>query len=95
MVPAIVGANFTGAVVVFTLIAFVLPLPDLENEDAVLIVNLVVAGAYVIFACIARDGLGARRAGARRASGWSATAIPTRTSAGPHCACRCATCGSR
>ena len=33
MIPAIVGANFTGAVVVFTLIAFVLPLPDVEDED--------------------------------------------------------------
>ena len=52
MVPAIGGANFTGAVAVFTLIAFVLPLPELEDQNAVLIVNLVVAGAYVVFACI-------------------------------------------
>ena len=33
MVPAIVGANCTGAIVVFTLLAFVLPLPDVENQD--------------------------------------------------------------
>ncbi len=42
MVPAIVGANFTGAVVVFALLAWVLPLPDVDDEDAVLLVNLVV-----------------------------------------------------
>src|SRR5829696_10418416 len=46
MVPAIVGANFTGAVVVFTLLAFVLPLPELEDEDVVLLINLAAAGAY-------------------------------------------------
>jgi adenylate cyclase len=52
MIPAIVGANSTGAVVVFTLIAFVLPLPDVEDPDALLIVNLVVAAAYVLVACV-------------------------------------------
>jgi adenylate cyclase len=52
MIPAIVGANFTGAVVVFTLISFVLPLPDVEDPDGVLVVNLVVAAAYVLVACI-------------------------------------------
>ena len=52
MIPAIVGANFTGAVVVFTLTSFVLPLPDVEDPDAVLIVNLVIAAAYVVVACI-------------------------------------------
>jgi adenylate cyclase len=51
MVPAIVGANLTGAVVVFSLIAWVLPLPELEDQDTVLLVNLAAAGAYVLVAC--------------------------------------------
>src|SRR5688572_26986984 len=52
MVPAIVGANLTGAVVVFTLIAFVLPLPDVGDPDALLLVNLVAAAGYVAVACV-------------------------------------------
>src|SRR5688572_23796175 len=52
MIPAIVGANATGAVVVFALIAFVLPLPDVEDRDTVLLVNLAAAGAYVLVACV-------------------------------------------
>jgi adenylate cyclase len=52
MVPAVVGANLTGAVVVFTLIAFVLPLPDVGNDGALLLVNLVAAAAYVAVACL-------------------------------------------
>ena len=43
MVPAIVGANLTGAVVVFALLAWVLPLPDVDDEDTLLLVNLVAA----------------------------------------------------
>jgi adenylate cyclase len=61
MVPAIVGANFTGAVVVFSLIAWGLPLPDVDDQDAVLLVNLVVAGAYVIIACVIGTVWGLRR----------------------------------
>jgi len=52
MVPAIVGANLTGAVVVFTLIAFVLPLPDVDDPDALVLINLVAAGGYVAVACV-------------------------------------------
>src|SRR4051812_35321598 len=48
MVPAIVGANLTGAVVVFSLLVWVLPLPDVDDQDAVVLVNLVAAGAYVV-----------------------------------------------
>src|SRR5215204_3726253 len=52
MVPAIVGANFTGAVVVFALLVWVLPLPDVSDRDTVVLVNLVAAGAYVLVACV-------------------------------------------
>ena len=43
MVPAIVGANLTGAIVVFALLAFVLPLPEVEDQDALVLVNLAAA----------------------------------------------------
>src|SRR5215211_4119766 len=52
MVPAIVGANFTGAVVVFALVTWVLPLPDVEDRDTLLLVNLLAATAYVAVACV-------------------------------------------
>jgi adenylate cyclase len=52
MIPAIVGANLTGAVVVFALLTWVLPLPDVDNSGALLLVNLVAAAAYVAVACV-------------------------------------------
>ncbi len=52
MVPAIVGANFTGAVVVFVLLVWVLPLPEVSDQNAVVLVNLIAAGAYVVVACV-------------------------------------------
>jgi adenylate cyclase len=52
MVPAIVGANLTGAIVVFTLLAFVLPLPDVDDPDELVLVNLAAAGGYVAVACV-------------------------------------------
>jgi len=52
MVPAVVGANLTGAVVVFALITWVLPLPDVEDRDTLLLVNLLAATAYVAVACV-------------------------------------------
>src|SRR5215211_7402814 len=48
MVPAIVGANFTGAVVVVSLLVWVLPTPDAADDDAVLIVNVAAAAVYVV-----------------------------------------------
>jgi adenylate cyclase len=61
MVPAVVGANFTGAVVVFALIAFVLPLPEVADRDTVLLVNLAAAGGYVIVACVVGTAWGLKR----------------------------------
>jgi adenylate cyclase len=52
MIPAIVGANLTGAVVVFSLIAWVLPLPEVSDQGTLLLVNLAAAGAYVVVACV-------------------------------------------
>jgi len=64
MVPAIVGANFTGAVVVVSLLVWVLPTPDAADEDAVLIVNVAAAAVYVVLACLVGTlwGLGRWRA---------------------------------
>ncbi len=64
MVPAVVGANFTGAVVVFALLVWVLPLPEVADRDTVVLVNLVAAGAYVVVACVLGTvwGLGRWRA---------------------------------
>jgi adenylate cyclase len=61
MVPAIVGANFTGAVVVFALVTWVLPLPDVADRDAVLLVNVVAAAAYVAAACVVGTAWGLAR----------------------------------
>ena len=61
MIPAIVGANLTGAVIVFTLLAFVLPLPEAGDKTTLLLVNLAVAGAYVIVACLIGTVWGLRR----------------------------------
>ena len=61
MVPAILGANFTGAVVVFSLITWVLPLPETEDQDTLLAVNVAAAGAYVLVACVIGTVWGLRR----------------------------------
>ena len=53
MVPAIVGANVVGALVVYLLAAFVLPTTPVEDDDTVLWWNLGAAGAYVVFATVA------------------------------------------
>jgi adenylate cyclase len=50
MIPAMLAANVAGAVVVFVLVGFVLPKPELEDDDAILLVNLAAAAAYVLFA---------------------------------------------
>jgi adenylate cyclase len=47
---AIVVANVIGAVVVFVLAAFVVPVPEVDDTAEVIVLNLVVAGAYVLFA---------------------------------------------
>lgn len=45
-------ANLAGAVVVFVLLAFVLPLPDVADEPRVLLSNLVVASVYAVTAAV-------------------------------------------
>ena len=50
MVPAIVGANVVGALVVYVLSAFVVPTPAVGDSDDILIWNLVAAAIYVAFA---------------------------------------------
>jgi adenylate cyclase len=64
MIPAVLAANFVGAVSVFALIVWVLPIPDLDERDTILIVNLAAEAAYVALACVAGTvyGLGRWRA---------------------------------
>jgi adenylate cyclase len=50
MIPAMLAANVAGAVVVFVLVGFVLPKPELEDDATILLINLAAAGAYVVFA---------------------------------------------
>jgi adenylate cyclase len=52
LVPATLAANVLGAAVVVVLVAFVLPTPELDDSDHVLLVNVAAAGAYVVVACI-------------------------------------------
>ena len=52
MVPAIVGANVIGALVVYVLAGFVVPNPELDEGDDILIWNLVAAAIYVGFATV-------------------------------------------
>ena len=94
MIPAIVGANLTGAVVVFALLVWVLPLPDVDDPDAVVLVNLVAAAPTWSVACVVGTVWGLGR--------WRATRSwlvrdrePDATSAAPHCGCRCGTSTSR
>ena len=49
--PAVVTAHVTGAIVVYVLAAFVVPGPEIE-DDEVLLVNLVAAGVYVVAATV-------------------------------------------
>src|SRR3954452_14242409 len=51
-VPVVLAANVVGAVIVFVLAVWVLPVPDLDSRDHVLAVNLVAASAYVLLAAV-------------------------------------------
>ncbi len=48
LVPAICFSNTVGALVVFSLAYWALPLPDLDNAETVRLWNFALAGAYVI-----------------------------------------------
>ena len=50
--PAVILSNVIGAVVVFVLIVWVLPTPDVEDRTRVILVNLVAAGIYVLAALV-------------------------------------------
>ncbi len=52
LVAAVVAANVVGAAMVFALVGWVLPIPELEDRDTVLFVNLGVEGAYVLLAAV-------------------------------------------
>ena len=53
MVPAVLAANTAGAVTVWALVVWVLPKPELEDPDTVLLVNVLAEAAYLAVACAA------------------------------------------
>ncbi|MGH2969260.1 MAG: adenylate/guanylate cyclase domain-containing protein, partial [Solirubrobacteraceae bacterium] len=67
MVPAVLAANLAGAVVVFALVVWVLPLPELEDADTIRLVNLAAAGAYLMVAFVVGTAWGLAR--------WRATRV--------------------
>ncbi len=48
MLPAMAVANLTGATVVLVLAAWVVPTPDFDDGDRILLANVVAAGTYVL-----------------------------------------------
>ncbi|MEA2478396.1 MAG: adenylate cyclase [Thermoleophilaceae bacterium] len=68
MIPAMIGANVAGAIVVVVLALWVLPTPRLDNSGHVTLVNLIAAGVYVIVACLVGTVWGMARF--REARGW-------------------------
>ena len=91
MIPALLAANLAGAVVVFVLVGFVLPRPEVDVRGTVLLVNLAAAGIYLLSAAAVGTARGSA-AGAPRARGWSRTASRASPSGAAPCACRCASC---
>jgi adenylate cyclase len=61
MTPAMLLANATGAMVVFVLAAFVMPSPDVADQDRVLVVNLVAVSIYLPIALLIGGIWGNRR----------------------------------
>lgn len=64
---AVAAANAAGAVVVFVLIAFVLPVPPVAEESRVIVTNLVLASAYAVLATGVGLAFGLRDASRRLA----------------------------
>jgi adenylate cyclase len=60
MIPAMVGANAVGAVVVFVLLVWVLPRPEHLDSSTVTLVNLVAASVYLAAGSVAGILLGLR-----------------------------------
>jgi adenylate cyclase len=46
----VIGSNLVGTVILFALVAWVIPVPDLHNAGTIRIVNLAVLGGYLLFA---------------------------------------------
>ncbi|WP_371822331.1 adenylate/guanylate cyclase domain-containing protein [Conexibacter sp. SYSU D00693] len=65
----VVVANLVGACAVFAIAAFLLPAPPVDDDAEVIVLNLVVAGGYVLVAVAIGAGLGYRAV--RRRIGWA------------------------
>ncbi|HEX6391527.1 MAG TPA: hypothetical protein VFZ89_18830, partial [Solirubrobacteraceae bacterium] len=63
VIPAMTVANALGAMTVFVLVVFVVPLPDLDDQAEIALVNLAALVGYLAFAlvCGARFGVGRYR----------------------------------
>lgn len=63
----VIGSNVIGAVILFSLVAWVIPLPHVEDPDKIRLINMVALSVYVFFAVLSgiirtlRDVLPVRR----------------------------------
>lgn len=60
LAAAFVMSNLVGAAAVFSLAAFVVPSPSIEDESRILTINLVAAGAYLLLALLVGFAIGIR-----------------------------------
>ncbi|MGK2878356.1 MAG: adenylate/guanylate cyclase domain-containing protein [Solirubrobacterales bacterium] len=46
----VIGSNLVGTVILFALVSWVIPIPDLDDDQQIRLVNLIVLGVYLLFA---------------------------------------------
>src|SRR6476659_7076642 len=46
----VIGSNLVGTVILFVLVSWVIPVPDLDDDQKIRLVNLIVLGTYLLFA---------------------------------------------
>src|SRR5689334_11242022 len=48
----VIGSNLVGSVILFALVSWVVPVPQVENDDTIRLVNVIVLCSYVLIAVI-------------------------------------------
>lgn len=48
----VIGSNLVGSVILFALVSWVVPVPQVENDDTIRVVNVIVLAIYVLIAVI-------------------------------------------
>ena len=80
MTPAISGANAVGGTIVLFLALYVVPRPEIDDEDAALVANFIAFGVFLGVAVFVGVVWGHQRLSPVRDLAASPTAHPTRTS---------------